>query len=150
MPRNVIIVNTIFDNKLQETVAQQQKAEEEAQARAQARAQAPSCDMSKARIQFKLPTGESVTQTFQATDTLGNLRVYVLQNVVLPFRHFSMSAFFPRRDFSTADDSKTLTELELVPSSVILILPMKSVREAFFFIAWKIYRVNLTSIDILE
>ncbi|XP_058794186.1 UBX domain-containing protein 4-like [Phymastichus coffea] len=115
-----------FEMHQQETVAQQQKVQEEAQVRAQAKAQAPTCDMSKARIQFKLPTGESATQTFQATDTLGNLRAYVIQNVQIPFKHFSMSAFFPRRDFSSNDDRKTLTELELVPSSVILILPIKS------------------------
>jgi hypothetical protein len=83
--------------------------------------------MSKARIQFKFPTGNILTGTFEATNTLENLREYVIQNAELPFRQFSMSSFFPRRDFTNDDNNKTLLELELVPSSVILILPNKYV-----------------------
>lgn len=99
---------------------------------AQARATAASVDMSKARIQFKLPTGNSIANTFDATSTLASLRTYVSQNVQLPFKQFSMSAFFPRRDFTSADDDKTLAELELVPSSVILILAIKTVIKIFY------------------
>ncbi|OXU23817.1 hypothetical protein TSAR_011961 [Trichomalopsis sarcophagae] len=109
---------------LQEKNTQQKKTDEEAQARAKAAAAAT--DMSKARIQFKLPTGSPITGTFDSSSTLGSLRAYVVQNAQLPFQRFSMSACFPRKDFTTADDSKTLLELDLVPSSVILILPVKS------------------------
>ncbi|XP_014236773.1 UBX domain-containing protein 4 isoform X1 [Trichogramma pretiosum] len=113
-----------YEMHIKEKEAQQEKIDEERQARLQA--QAPSVDMSKARIQFKLPTGSNITGTFEATETLGTLRAYVTQNAQLPFRHFSMSSFFPRRDFTSADDSKTLSEMELVPSATILILPLKS------------------------
>ena len=88
--------------------------------------------MTKTRIQFKLPTGDIITGTFDSTGTLSGLRTYVLQNAQLPFRHFSMSSFFPRRDFTSVDDNKTLLDLELVPSSVILILPVKSVSYLIF------------------
>lgn len=83
--------------------------------------------MSKTRIQFKLPTGNPITGTFDSTTTLGALRSYVLDNAQLPFRQFSMSAFYPRKDFTPAHDTKTLIELDLAPSSVILIIPVKSV-----------------------
>ena len=38
-----------------------------------------------------------------------------------------MSTTFPRRDLTVEDDAKTLKELELVPTAVILILPLKNV-----------------------
>ncbi|XP_014212775.1 UBX domain-containing protein 4 [Copidosoma floridanum] len=103
---------------------EQKKIQEEAKAKA--KAQAASVDMSKTRIQFKLPNGSPILGTFDSTSTLESLRSYVLQNAQLPFRQFSMSAFFPRKDFTAADDNKTLLELNLAPSSVILILPVKS------------------------
>lgn len=83
--------------------------------------------MSKARIQFKLPTGSNITGTFESSSTLETLRTYVSENAQLPYRQFAMSSFFPRKDFTTADDNKTLLELDLVPSSTILILPIKYV-----------------------
>lgn len=67
---------------------------------------------------------------FEANTTLRELRAYVSSNIDLPFRQFSMSMSFPRRDLTTEDDERTLLDLELVPTAVILILPSKNVRNA--------------------
>lgn len=119
------LLTTTFFYVFQE-ISDKQKQREEAE-KAIAEQKAPTGDMTKARIQFKLPTGGSVAETFDATSTLGMLRSYVVQNLTLPFKQFTMTSSFPRRDLTAADDQKTLLELELVPSSVILILPVKGV-----------------------
>lgn len=77
------------------------------------------------RIQFRLPSGTPHMGQFDPNSTLGALRNYVMGNINLPFREFSMSISFPRRDLTHEDDNKTLLELELVPTAVILILPLK-------------------------
>ncbi|XP_057328943.1 UBX domain-containing protein 4 isoform X2 [Microplitis mediator] len=79
-----------------------------------------------ARIQFRLPSGNPHTGSFQSTSTLRELRAYVVNNIELPFQQFSMSTSFPRRDLTQEDDDKTLTELQLVPTAVVLILPVKN------------------------
>lgn len=93
------------------------------------------------RIQFRLPSGNSHTGQFEPSDTLRTLRTYVTENINLPFRHFAMSTSFPRRELTNEENDKTLLELELVPTAVILILPLKNVnRIRFSFI--KYYTFN--------
>ncbi|EGI60045.1 UBX domain-containing protein 4 [Acromyrmex echinatior] len=78
------------------------------------------------RIQFRLPSGNSHTGQFEPSDTLRILRTYVTENINLPFRQFAMSTSFPRRELTNEENDKTLLELELVPTAVILILPLKN------------------------
>ncbi|XP_076648022.1 UBX domain-containing protein 4 [Halictus rubicundus] len=78
------------------------------------------------RIQFRLPSGNPHMGQFESSNTLRDLRNYIVQNIDLPFRQFAMSISFPRRDLTAEEDDKTLLELELVPTAVILILPMKN------------------------
>ncbi|CAK9812800.1 UBX domain-containing protein 4 [Anthophora plagiata] len=78
------------------------------------------------RIQFRFPSGNPYIGQFEPTNTLRDLRTYVVQNINLPFQQFAMSTFFPRRELLPEDDDKTLLELELVPTAVILILPLKN------------------------
>lgn len=80
-----------------------------------------------ARIQFRLPSGYSHTGQFEPSSTLRTLRNYVVENIELPFRQFAMSMSFPRRELTNEENDKTLLELELVPTAVILILPLKTV-----------------------
>ncbi|XP_034941852.1 UBX domain-containing protein 4-like [Chelonus insularis] len=80
------------------------------------------------RIQFRLPSGNPHTATFEATSTLRELRAYVVGNIDLPFQEFSLSMSFPRRDLNQEDDEKTLLELQLVPNAVILILPVRNIK----------------------
>ncbi|XP_076284976.1 UBX domain-containing protein 4 [Lasioglossum baleicum] len=78
------------------------------------------------RIQFRLPSGNPHMGQFESSNSLRDLRNYIVQNIDLPFHQFSMSISFPRRDLTAEEDDKTLLELELVPTAVILILPMKN------------------------
>ncbi|XP_071449830.1 UBX domain-containing protein 4 isoform X2 [Hetaerina americana] len=111
--------NAAKKRKLEED---QRKATEE-QERASSLAAARS---NNARIQFRLPDGTSHTHQFDAGSTLGDVRAYVKSNVTLPFRNFTMSLAFPRREFTVNDDTKTLRDLELAPSAAVLILPVTS------------------------
>ncbi|XP_031827720.1 UBX domain-containing protein 4 [Nomia melanderi] len=83
-------------------------------------------DATVTRIQFRLPSGNPHMGQFEPSSTLRELRNYVVQNIDLPFRQFAMSISFPRRDLTPEEDDKTLLELELVPTAVILILPLKN------------------------
>ncbi|XP_076758238.1 UBX domain-containing protein 4 isoform X1 [Xylocopa sonorina] len=78
------------------------------------------------RIQFRLPSGNPYVAQFEPTNTLRDLRTFVVEYIDLPFRQFAMSTSFPRRELMHEDDDKTLLELELVPTAVILILPLKN------------------------
>ncbi|KAJ9592417.1 hypothetical protein L9F63_015937 [Diploptera punctata] len=77
-----------------------------------------------ARIQFRLPDGSTHSMNFEPTTTVGEIRSYATTQLNLPFRDFSMSTSFPRREFSVNDDNQTLRDVQLVPTAVILILPM--------------------------
>lgn len=79
------------------------------------------------RIQFRLPSGNPYIGQFEPTSTLRDLRNYVVENINVPFHQFAMSTSFPRRELTQEEDEKTLLELELVPTAVILILPLTNV-----------------------
>lgn len=81
------------------------------------------------RIQFRLPSGNPHLGQFEPTSTLRELRTYIAQNIELPFRQFTISTSFPRKDLTHEEDGKTLLELQLVPTAVILILPLKNVSD---------------------
>lgn len=83
-------------------------------------------DSSVARIQFKKPDGDSEVQSFDSAETFGMIRTYVEENVIVAsgIREFALATTFPRKEFKAEDDTKTLLELGLAPSSVILILPL--------------------------
>lgn len=74
----------------------------------------------KARIQFRLPDGSTANHIFEANDSLQTVRQYVISN--LNIRSFVLSTTFPRKEFSSEDYNKTLGELSLCPSSVLLVI----------------------------
>lgn len=86
-------------------------------------------DSSVARIQFKKPNGEFDVKTFERDDPFSVVRSYVSANVIVgsAIKEFALATTFPRREFKSDDDTKTVFELGLVPSSVILVLPMDKV-----------------------
>lgn len=76
------------------------------------------------RIQFKKPDGESEMHTFNATDKFQTLRTYVIDSVVRgSMKDFTLASTFPRKEYSAEDDDKSMSDLDLTPSAVILILP---------------------------
>lgn len=74
----------------------------------------------QARLQFRLPDGSSVMETFPATNTFESVHQFITQHVGATV---TLSTTFPRRTFSSADFNCTLQELELAPSAAILVLP---------------------------
>lgn len=83
-------------------------------------------DSSIARIQFKKPDGETEVKTFDSSETFGIIRAYVEENVIVAsgIREFALATSLPRKEFKADDDPKTLLELGLVPSAVVLILSL--------------------------
>lgn len=83
-------------------------------------------DSSSARLQFKKPGGDIDIQTFPSTEQFTTVRTYVQQNIIAGtnIKEFALATTFPKKEFKDEDNSKTLLELGLVPSSVILILPL--------------------------
>ncbi|XP_037939494.1 UBX domain-containing protein 4 [Teleopsis dalmanni] len=77
------------------------------------------------RIQFRIPNGENKNQVFKRTVTLSEVRAYV-KNELLPgtgIKTFVLSTNYPKRELTTEFDTKTMEELELIPSAVILVIP---------------------------
>lgn len=76
------------------------------------------------RIQFKKPDGESEMHTFNSSDKFQILRAYVAESVIgASMRDYTLASTFPRKEYTVEDDDKTMSELDLAPSAVILILP---------------------------
>lgn len=84
----------------------------------------PSGNLEMSRIQFRIPNGETSTQTFESSDTFATVRAYVKVVVVkgTGIKDFTLATTFPKHEFSDEDDKKTLLELGLAPSAVILII----------------------------
>lgn len=78
-----------------------------------------------ARIQFKKPDGDTEMHTFNSIDTFQILRNYVQESVLagLAIEKFTLATSFPRKEFTDDDNIKTLLELDLSPTAVILIIP---------------------------
>ncbi|KAI8483808.1 UBX domain-containing protein 4 [Branchiostoma belcheri] len=97
-------------------VREQEKAAEEATRQA-ARSEF-------ARLQFRLPDGSSVTNTFASSDSLETARQFVAEQLQL--QNFSMATMFPRRQFTDADMASSLMDLGLAPSAALVVLPARS------------------------
>ncbi|ESO90181.1 hypothetical protein LOTGIDRAFT_192354 [Lottia gigantea] len=76
-----------------------------------------------ARIQFRLPDGSSIPNSFPSTDTLQSVLDFITQHVGGPV---TLSTTFPRRTFEDSDMNKTLIDLQLAPSAVLITVPKRS------------------------
>ncbi|TMW51520.1 hypothetical protein DOY81_003425 [Sarcophaga bullata] len=76
------------------------------------------------RLQFRLASGASNTHNFKCSTTLAEIRDYVTLQV-LPgtgIKEYTLATTYPKRELTNEHNSKTLLELELFPSAVILII----------------------------
>lgn len=74
------------------------------------------------RIQFRLMNGKQLTANFKAEDTLFTIHEYVSKNRTDGRADaFTLSTTFPRKTFIDDDMVKTLKELRLVPSTVLVL-----------------------------
>ena len=81
-----------------------------------------------ARIQFKKPDGETEVVTFDSEMLFADLHLFVKNDVLQGLiREFYLATTFPRKEYTDLDFKKTLAELGLTPSAVLLIIPGKKV-----------------------
>ncbi|EDV50415.2 UBX domain-containing protein 4 [Drosophila erecta] len=83
----------------------------------------------EARLQIRLPGGIQRTKSFPAAEVLATVRVYVRNELLAAsdMRDFTLATSYPRREFQTEDEIKTLSELNLVPNAVVLVLTKEQV-----------------------
>ncbi|XP_033109361.1 UBX domain-containing protein 4-like isoform X1 [Anneissia japonica] len=81
--------------------------------------------MESARIQFRLPDGSTFKNEFKATAKMSEVHEFIRQKIMSHDLRssFMMSTTFPRRNYDSDDMDRTLTELNLVPSPCIIVLP---------------------------
>ncbi|KAG2226404.1 hypothetical protein INT45_000572 [Circinella minor] len=72
-----------------------------------------------ARLQFRVPGTAPLTNTFPADTTLKQVNEFLQSNGC--DRPFTLSMTFPRKTFGEDDLNKTLKELNLVPSSALVL-----------------------------
>jgi len=92
--------------------------QQEAASAATAASASASKEYTETRLQFRRPSSSPFTHTFQATDTLEVVYEFVRQHVAEPFK---LMTTFPRKVLSDTEQGKTLKELNLVPSAVLVI-----------------------------
>lgn len=76
------------------------------------------------KLQFRNPNGETHAHTFTNSTLFSEIRSYV-KNTVLQgtgVSNFTLVMTYPRKEFTFEDDTKTLLELGLCPSGVILVI----------------------------
>ncbi|XP_034656910.1 UBX domain-containing protein 4 [Drosophila subobscura] len=81
------------------------------------------------RLQIRLPGGIHRTKSFPVGALLGTVRVYVRNELLsgTDTRDFTLATSYPRREFRTEDEVKTLLELNLVPNAVVLVLTKEQI-----------------------
>ncbi|CAG9800709.1 unnamed protein product [Chironomus riparius] len=93
----------------------------------------PTTTSDSAKIQFKKPDGEAEIVTFDVTMLFGDLYSFVRSDILqgTNIKDFTLATVFPRREFTSEDFGKTLLQLNLAPSSVVLIIPGKKTSNNF-------------------
>lgn len=80
----------------------------------------------EARVQFRLPGGDSRQNSFAADAPLSELYKFVKDQIDLEFSSFSLTTSFPRRNLDSEDMTSSLRTQGLAPSGVVLVLPRAS------------------------
>lgn len=120
--------------KVREQIARD-RAEKEARAReaqassqattqvqqpAQPTAPAAKKEYSTCKLQIRLIDGSTLVHAFNVTDSLVDVNQYILMNQPGQNAPYSLMTTFPRKVFTEHDHNKTLKELGLVPSAVVV------------------------------
>lgn len=78
-----------------------------------------------ARIQFRLPSNEMPSWEFPDKSTLQDVRLYLMDKVKLN-SGFKLVRTYPRTALTPEDECKTLSELNLTPSSTLIVVPVSN------------------------
>lgn len=81
-------------------------------------------DSNISRLKFRLPDGSSSIYQFPAEAPLSEVRQYIDQNMTLPFSNYTLASTVQHRPFTASDNSTSLRDLGLVPSAILVILPV--------------------------
>ncbi|OQR78376.1 UBX domain-containing protein 1-like [Tropilaelaps mercedesae] len=81
----------------------------------------PTKDYTEARIQIRLTNGQTLTQTFKSVEQLAAVRCYIMTNRTDGDVPFQIMTSFPKKVFSEEDMTRSLKELNLVPSAVLIL-----------------------------
>lgn len=81
-------------------------------------------NFTEARLQLRCPNAPPIVQVFAAMDTMEIVYEFLRNHPDQPIRGaFKIATTFPRKVLEGADMGKTLKELNLVPSSSLVVLP---------------------------
>lgn len=90
------------------------------------KATTPTAVPNSSRIQFKKPNGDTEIVTFDSGMMFADLHLFVKNDILQgSLKEFTLATAFPRREFSQADFDKTLADLNLTPTAVLLIIAGK-------------------------
>lgn len=86
----------------------------------------PTAVPNSSRIQFKKPSGDAEIVTFDSGMLFADLHVFVKNDILQgTLKEFTLATAFPRREFLQDDFTKTLADLNLTPTAVLLIIAGK-------------------------
>ncbi|KAI9598233.1 ubiquitin-related domain-containing protein [Syncephalis fuscata] len=114
------------DKRARDAIIQQieEDKKERAARRAQASASRPrptTTNHTETRLQLRMPSGPPVINTFAVDAPLDEVMVFVREKLGNSAANVTLSTVFPRRVLTSNEKSKTLKELDLVPSSVLVV-----------------------------
>lgn len=80
------------------------------------------------RLQFRLPSGENKSQTFNCQDKLSVVQSFVRTDVIIGtgIRDFIMATSYPKFEFGSEHCTQSLLDLGLYPNAVIMVIPKDS------------------------
>ncbi|VDO93312.1 unnamed protein product [Soboliphyme baturini] len=77
------------------------------------------------RIQFRLPDGSVLVENFPINDPLRSAHSFVAENFHA-LSSFILMKIFPRHEYTPEELDKSFSSLDLVPSAVLLVLPVRN------------------------
>lgn len=109
----------------QERLIQKEAKEKEAQEKRAIR-------QSRSRLQFRLPDGAAIIQTFKSDEAFSSAVNYI-KNQNLPSlenRSFTLSQVYPRKNYTADDHTKSFQQLDMVPGASLVVIPTNEVENA--------------------
>jgi hypothetical protein len=113
--------------RLVETDRQEQRANQEYHQRrlsqSSPKPRALSMSQTESRIVIRLFDGSAIKNVFEGKQTLGSVRDWVDQNRTDGDHPYTLVQTFPMRKFGPLEEGQTLRELDLVPSTTLILKP---------------------------
>ncbi|KAI9143505.1 hypothetical protein BKA69DRAFT_1165270 [Paraphysoderma sedebokerense] len=88
-------------------------------------------DPGMTNISIRLTDGNVIRSKFNTSDTLLNVREFVDQKRTDPSTPYTLVQNFPKVTYTAQDETKTLVELNLIPSATLILKPAKQISTAY-------------------